>query len=557
MENEKMKIPKQDTSEVERSAAKEGALAIIEPTLEHDIYLSEPLKKMLEPVLMEIKERASLGYLAGKGTILTGFPGTGKTTVVKKIAQDLKVKKIYNIDKEMAPKQISSAFAEARRSSEAGENAIVFIDEIDDFGQKEYAKFGSGLSKIVTLMTELDGVDSNFNPKGYYYVFAATNFPENVDERLLRPGRLEEMIEVPLPDIKARKEIIKIHQKNDGSANPHKFNISDGIVDYLSKKTNGYTPADLRSLTKHCCVNAKKRGKDAISPEDAETALNNFKTSVKRGFDYFEEPTKSMNDVIGRKSYKEFFEDILKEDEGNGGKYLLYGPRGTGKTLLPEALAESKEYSFIRVKGSDLQEGIVGEGTKKLKKLFQRAQMAAPCVVLLDEIKGMVTARNTISHKDDETAFLNSLLSRPMPGVYLFVTVNNPLEINETTLSRFGHKVFYELPDEAERKEYFQKGLGGGINGYATELAVRTQGYSFRDLEFVKNSLNRMEKKVGNYVNKNDSHWKEPLFNRMLSKYTPENASDETNWNGVKNLVGDSLEVEKFVQSLVEGGKGK
>lgn len=553
-DNQKMKVPKQDCCEVERAAAKDEGVVMIEPVLEHDVYLPGPLVEMLEPILMEARERESLGYLAGKGTLLTGFPGTGKTTVVKMMARELKVRGIYNIDKEMSPKQISATFKEARRKAASGENVLVFIDELDSFGQKEYARFGSGLSQITALMTELDGIDSAFNPKGCYYVFAATNFLENVDDRLLRPGRLEETIEVPLPDIKARKEIMKIHQRNNSSASPHKFKISDEITDYLGKKTNGYTPADLRSLAKHCCVNAKMRGKDAVSLEDAQTALDNFKTSVKRGFDCFEEPTKSLDDVIGRKSYKEFFEEILREDEESGGKYLLYGPRGTGKTLLPEALAESHEYSFIRVKGSDLQEGIVGEGTKKLKKLFQRAQMAAPCVVLLDEIKGVVTARNTISHKDDETAFLNSLLSRPMPGVYLFVTVNNPLEINETTLSRFGHRVFYELPDETERKEYFQKNLDDAINGYATELSARTQNYSFRDLEFVKNTLNRIEKKLGS-ANKNDARSKEALLNRMLSGYAPENANDDAPWKGIKTLVGDSMEVEKFVYSMLDGGK--
>ncbi|MEM2089882.1 MAG: AAA family ATPase [Candidatus Pacearchaeota archaeon] len=530
----KSKIP---TPEVVNSPS---PVIILEPTLEHEIYISDALQKKLDEILTEIKNKSSLGYLAGTGAILTGFQGTGKTVLVKKIAKDLKAK-IIVIDKEMRAEQMKQSFDYARNLAKEGENVIIFIDEIDAFGQKEYARFGTGLSKITALMTELDGINS-FNPKGIYYVFAATNYLENVDDRLLRPGRLEEIIDVPLPDIKARKEIIKIHQENKAN-NPHKYKIPDDVVDYLAKKTNGYTPADLRSLVKHCCIEAEKRKDKKVSIEDAEKTLNEFTTSVKRGLDYFTEPRVTLDAVIGREIYKEFLIEILKKEEA---KCLLYGPMGVGKTLMPEALAGSLDYNHIYARGSELQEGIVGEGTKKLKKLFQRAQMAAPCIVLLDEIKGIVTERNTFSHKDDETAFLNSLLSRPLPGVYLFVTTNNPLEINETTLSRFEYKVFFELPNEEERKIYFEKILDG-FDGYSDVLAKKTEGYSFRDLERITKALNRIEKKL-----QGNNYDREQVLDYIISKYVPENKNSEINWKAVRNLIGDSIEVEKFVYSIIK-----
>lgn len=533
-----MKIPKIQRDEVQGNGQNGlSPIILLEPQLEHDIYISEPLQKRLEYILIEINDKASLGYLAGKGAILSGFQGTGKTVLVKKIAKDLDAN-IVVIDKEMSPKEIDNAFKEAKKLAENGENIIVFIDEIDNFGQKEYAKFGQGLSKITALMVNLDGIE-NSKTKGIYYVFAATNYPENVDDRLLRPGRLEEIIEVPLPDIIARKEILKIHQKNKND-NPHHYKINDEVIEFLAKKTNGYTPADLRSLIKHCCISAKKRNSNEVTLNDAREALNEFITSVKRGLDYFIEPKVSLENIIGRQPYVEFLKEMLSKDEG---KFLLYGPKGTGKTFIPEALAGSLDYNFIFVRGSELQEGIVGEGTKKIKKLFQRAQMAAPCIVLLDEIKGIITAKNTISHKDDETAYLNSLLSRPIPGVYLFVTTNNPLELNETTLSRLD-KLFFELPNENERKEYFENVLEG-FNGYAEILAKKTQDYSFRDLENISKALNRIKAQL-----EENNYEPEKILDYIISKYVPENKNDDINWKQVKNYVGDSLEVEKFVKLL-------
>lgn len=537
--SEKVTIPDIERKEVQQVDNAKGII-LLDPVLPHEIYISSHLEEELDILLKEIKDKDSLGYLAGKGAILSGFQGTGKTVLVKKLAKDLGAR-IVVIDKEMEPKQISYSFREARKMAETG-NVIVFIDEIDSFGQKEYARFGSGMSKITALMTELDGIDSDFKPNRYYYVLAATNYLENVDDRLLRAGRLEEIINVPLPDVRARREILKIHQQNK-SDNPHQYQIPDEVVDFLARKTNGYTPADLRALIKHCCIHTLTRKDKDVSKEDAEKALNNFITSVKKGLEYFIEPKFSLEDVVGRELYKEFLQSVLQRDEA---KILCYGPKGTGKTLMPEALASYLDYNFIYARGSELQEGIVGEGTKKIKKLFQRAQMAAPCIVLLDEIKGIITARNTISHKDDETAYLNSLLSRPLPGVYLFVTTNNPLEINETTLSRFPYKLFFELPNEEERGMYFKRILNGEFNGDYKMLARKTENFSFRDLDNISKILNRIEAKV---VGKEYS--KQELFDYIISKYVPEN-NDEINWGALRNHIGDTLEIEKFVYSITD-----
>ncbi len=549
IENKKL-----NPEEVGNGNIEEARSAFLEmsPDLEHEIYISQPLQEKLSLITTEIKKRDKFGYLAGKGCILHGFQGTGKNVLVKHLAKELGVESILCIDKEMPPRAIAMTFNEGRKRAESGKNTFIFIDEIDGFGQKEYARFGTGMSKIVALMSELDGVNSAYNAKGIYYVFAATNFLENVDERLIRSGRLEEIVEILLPDLKARRPIISIHQKNR-STNPHTYKIHDEVVEYLARKTNGFTPADLRSVVKYSCLFAEiRRTKNSnVELEDAKKAIEAFTPSVERGLDYFTEPNVSIDKVIGRDVYKEFFGRVMKEREA---KCLLYGPKGTGKTFIPEAFAYQNECNYIFVRGSELQEGIVGEGVKKIKKLFERARMAAPCVVLLDEIRGIVTARGTISHKDDETAYLNSLLSRPLPGVFLFSTTNHPLEINDTTLSRFEYKVFVDFPEEDERESYLKANLNGRLNGHSRELAAKTNDYSFRDLERVVAAMNRIESQLNAGSRIVESG--ENVLDYVISRYAPENKSDDTNWKAVRNYVGDSIETERFVHSIV-GGKAK
>ena len=144
----------------------------------------------------DVRER--LDYLAGKGALLYGFPGVGKTSLVKQLAKDMSVR------------QIKNSFGYARKIAEEGKRVFIAIDEIDDFGSKEYSKYQpGGISKIIALMTEIDGLKTESRVRKNLYIFGITNYLENVDSRLLRPGRLEEVIEIPFPNKEERGRIIE------------------------------------------------------------------------------------------------------------------------------------------------------------------------------------------------------------------------------------------------------------------------------------------------------------------------------------------------------------
>ena len=186
---------------------------VITPTLEHDIVTPELLKGNIISDELNPEHKEKLGYFAGSGAILYGFSGVGKTSQVKKLAIEHGAK-IVEIHKEMSVRQIKKAFEVARKIAKEKQPVYIVLDEIDGFGRKEYAQFTGGTSKINALLKELDGVKNNEKAKNYLYTFGLTNHLENVDQRLMRPGRLEELLEIPLPNREERQNILKMHGQN-------------------------------------------------------------------------------------------------------------------------------------------------------------------------------------------------------------------------------------------------------------------------------------------------------------------------------------------------------
>lgn len=533
----KMKKNKMNYQGEEFRKEEDSFLYVLKPneiSLDNKIIIPEEFKESVIYKELNPEIRRKLGNLAGKGALVYGFPGVGKTSLVKQMAKDENAYIVW-IEKDMSVSEIREAFNEARKISK-NNKVFVVVDEIDDFGSKERAKYTGGLSKIIALMTEIEGIKTNNKARNNMYIIGITNYLEEVDHRLLRPGRLEEMLEVPFPSKKERGNIIDSLAKE--------VEDEDKILRYkeiIARKTNAYTPADLRGIIKHCQILIGEKGE--LSEGDLLNIITKFKPSVKRSFVNFEEPQISLDNIVGREFYIDFFKEVMEKGKEGNATFLLYGLRGVGKTIFPEALANYFEYSFIKVRGSELQEGIVGEGTKNLKRLFNAAKLSAPCVVLLDEIEGMITKRGTISHKDDETAYINAVVGDMLErheGIYLFATTNDALAINPTTLTRFQYKVAFELPSEDEREHYFTLYLNKEVNGHAKIAAKLTGGFSFKDLYFLTQGVNE----YGNRTNAGK------LLTYVIEKYKASNLIEDGNFEKTKEYIGDSLEIKKFVSGL-------
>ena len=185
-----------------------------------------------------------VGISPPKGVLLVGLPGCGKTMLAKAVANQTKASFIRMVGSELAQKYIGEGgrlvrelFSLAKEKSPA----IIFLDEIDAIGAKRLDSATSGDREVqrtlMQLLAELDGFDALENVK----IIAATNRPDILDDALLRPGRFDRIIEIPLPDDKGRKTILSIHYDKMATS---RLNISK-----LVELTEGFSGAELNATT--------------------------------------------------------------------------------------------------------------------------------------------------------------------------------------------------------------------------------------------------------------------------------------------------------------------
>ena len=203
----------------------------------------EELGEIIE-FLKEPKKFTRLGGRIPKGVLLMGAPGTGKTLLARAIAGEADVPFFHISGSDFVEMFVGVGASRVRDLFVQGKKnapCIVFIDEIDAVGRRRGAGLGGGHDEreqtLNQLLVEMDGFESN---EGVILI-SATNRPDVLDPALLRPGRFDRQVVVPLPDIKGREGILKVHMKKMPVA-------SDVHVDSLAKGTPGY-PLNLLAAT--------------------------------------------------------------------------------------------------------------------------------------------------------------------------------------------------------------------------------------------------------------------------------------------------------------------
>ena len=253
--------------------------------------LDEEKEELIEIVdfLKKPEKFNKMGAKIPKGVLLYGKPGTGKTLIAKAIAGEADVPFISMSGSEfiemfagLGASRVRKLFEKARKLAPC----IVFIDEIDAIGARRTSNSGAETENNQTLnqlLVEMDG----FSSEETIIVLAATNRPEMLDKALLRPGRFDRQITIPVPDLKGRLEILKIHAEDK--------KISDDVnLESIAEDTAGFTGAELANILNEAAIIATINKHEEIENSDIEEAVKKVTVGLEKKTRVYSEKDKKL-----------------------------------------------------------------------------------------------------------------------------------------------------------------------------------------------------------------------------------------------------------------------
>ena len=514
----------------------------------------EKLREIVELPLRHPEVFQRLGIEPHKGIMLYGPPGCGKTLIAKALAGESEANffsingpEIMNKYYGETEARLREIFREARENSPS----IVFIDEIDAIAPKREEAFGDVEKRVVAqLLALMDGLSE----RGNVTVIGATNRPESVDPALRRPGRFDRELEIGVPNIEERIEVLQIHTRG--------MPLSDDInMKKLAGELHGYTGADIRALCREAAMKAMKRHlpeidfeSDTIPPEVLENLMINNRDFIEgmkevvptalREF-YVETPKVKWSNVGGLYEVKRSLQDNLITTIKDPEKFenlgispprgaLLYGPPGCGKTLLTWALATESGANMIMVKGPEVLSKWVGESEKAIRDIFRKARASSPCIIIFDELDSIARPRGS---SGEDSAVGERVLSQLItemedvgPTGVIVIGITNRPDLLDTSLLRPGRLdliTYIHSPDEQSRLEILKiitRKMPLGKDVKVEELSKITTGNSGADLVGIcrEAAINAISDK------RSEITWSD--FEKALKRVKPSITSDVEEW---------------------------
>ena len=474
------------------------------------------VREMIEVPLKHPELFRKVGVEPPKGVLLHGPPGTGKTLISKAVANETDANFFVVSGPEVIGKYYGESEARLREifeEAEANAPAIILIDELDSIAPKRSEMTGERMVErrvVAQLLALMDGLKT----RGKVIVIGATNQPNLLDPALRRGGRFDREIEIGIPDKDGRLEVLQIHTRG--------MPLADDVdLDYLADITHGFAGADIAALCKEAAMHAlreilpKINIEEEIPPEILEAleinaqdfyeALKIVSPSAMREV-FIEAPKVKWEDIGGLEDakqelieavewpikYPEMF-DAFHSKPSKG--ILLFGPPGTGKTMLAKAVANESEANFISIKGPELLSKFVGESERGVREMFRKAKQASPCIIFFDEIDSIAPTRGQSFDSHVTERVVSQLLTEldgleELKDIVVIAATNRPDMIDKALLrpGRIDRLIYIRIPDKKTRKKIFNIHLKGRPLAKDVDvdvLAEKTEKYVGADIEAI------------------------------------------------------------------------
>ncbi|MCE1241161.1 MAG: ATP-dependent zinc metalloprotease FtsH [Azonexaceae bacterium] len=366
-----------------------------------DVAGCDEAKEEVQELVDFLRDPSKFQKLGGripKGVLMVGNPGTGKTLLAKAIAGEAKVPFFSISGSDFVEMFVGVGAARVRDMFENAKKhapCIIFIDEIDAVGRHRGAGLGGGNDEreqtLNQLLVEMDGFEGHTG----IIVIAATNRPDILDPALLRPGRFDRQVVVPLPDIRGREEILKVHMRKVPIA-------GDVKADVIARGTPGFSGADLANLVNEAALFAARRNKRLVDMDDFEMAKDKIMMGAERRSMVMTEEEK-MNTAYHESGHAVVAKLVPKSDPVHKVTIIPRG-RALGLTMqLPEQdrYAYDKQYLLSRIAvlfgGRIAEELFMNQMTTGASNDFERATSMARDMVTrygMSELGVMVYGEN-------------------------------------------------------------------------------------------------------------------------------------------------------------------